>query len=349
MIFDSVLENTNNEKIDLANVAESAYECGLEGAFMHVYENECNYNTIMKAVGLSEAKYYAKTGGDLLVESAEARSKFFDKIIGFFRSILEKIQGMYKKFVNFINEKVRSDANFVKSFKAKFSKDGGFVPFKMEVYSGCIGDEVGKVPAYDAINIPSELDPNKIVQATTINPSVDTKAVIVAARRKIANGVDTENNQALASELKYQMLGDKKEMEITKTVVDAALEVISVTGKTIKMLDKAHKEINNKINSYIKAVESAKKIAIRTSDSNSSEVASSNHAHAINNLNDVVSVMREYANIFTVAFGAHIEAVKTFNKQDKAICIKAWSTLKGATVKTKEVKESAGIFDFELV
>lgn len=346
MIFDSVLENTN---IDLTNVAESAYECGLEGAFMHVYENECNYNTIMKAVGLSEAKYYAKTGGDLLVESAEARSKFFDKIIGFFRSILEKIQGMYKKFVNFINEKVRSDANFVKSFKAKFDKEGGFVPFKMEVYSGCIGDKLGKAPAYDELNIPSELDPNKIARNAAVMPSADTKAIVADARRIIANDVDTENNQALASELKYQMLGDKKEMEISKTIVDTALEVISVTGKTIKMLDNAHKAINNKINSYIKAVESAKKIVIGNSDSNSSEVASSNHAHTINNLNDIVSVMREYANIFTVAFGAQIEAIKTFNKQDKAICIKAWSTLKGATAKTKEVKESAGIFDFELV
>ena len=48
MIFDSVLENTNSE-IDLTNVTESAYECGLEGAFMHVYENECNYNALMRA------------------------------------------------------------------------------------------------------------------------------------------------------------------------------------------------------------------------------------------------------------------------------------------------------------
>ena len=39
---------------------------------MHVYENECNYNAIMKAAGISELKYYKETGGDLFVQEAGA-------------------------------------------------------------------------------------------------------------------------------------------------------------------------------------------------------------------------------------------------------------------------------------
>ena len=46
-------------------VAPSPYPVGIEGALMHVYENECNYNALMKAVGISELKYYQETGKNL--------------------------------------------------------------------------------------------------------------------------------------------------------------------------------------------------------------------------------------------------------------------------------------------
>ena len=62
MIFDSnmVMESATN----LDAVQESPYPLGIEGGLMHVYENECNFNAIMKAAGISELKYYKETGGD---------------------------------------------------------------------------------------------------------------------------------------------------------------------------------------------------------------------------------------------------------------------------------------------
>ena len=38
------------------NVKPSPFEPTIEGALMHVYENACNYNAFMRAVGLAEMK-----------------------------------------------------------------------------------------------------------------------------------------------------------------------------------------------------------------------------------------------------------------------------------------------------
>ena len=53
---------------------------------MHVYENECNYNAIVKSVGISELKYYQETGKDLFVNEAGAFKKFGSKVTAFFKA-----------------------------------------------------------------------------------------------------------------------------------------------------------------------------------------------------------------------------------------------------------------------
>ena len=65
----------NSLAMDSGIVQESPYELGYGGALMHVWENEMNYNAIMKAVGISEMRYYNETGGDLLVQEAGAFSE----------------------------------------------------------------------------------------------------------------------------------------------------------------------------------------------------------------------------------------------------------------------------------
>ena len=91
MIFDSNISAPTNWDA----VQESPYTLGLEGGLMHVYENECNYNAIMKAAGLSELKYYKENGGDLFVQEAGAAGSLIDRFIAFFKKVIEKIKQIF--------------------------------------------------------------------------------------------------------------------------------------------------------------------------------------------------------------------------------------------------------------
>ena len=102
MIFNEM--NTNNTAISYDAVQESPYELGIGGALMHVYENECNYNALMKAAALSEMKYYNQTGGDLFVQEAGAFAGFIQKAKEFFKKVIEKIKSIAKKFIAKINQ-----------------------------------------------------------------------------------------------------------------------------------------------------------------------------------------------------------------------------------------------------
>ena len=104
MIFDSNMSAASATNWDA--VQESPYALGIEGGLMHVYENECNYNAIMKAAGISELKYYKENGGDLFVQEAGAAGGLIQKFIAFFKKVIEKIKQIFKKFVMTISSAV---------------------------------------------------------------------------------------------------------------------------------------------------------------------------------------------------------------------------------------------------
>ena len=84
MIFDSNLGSVPEAGL-------SPYKLGIEGGLMHVYENECNFNALMRAVGISELKYYNDTGRDLFVHEAGAFAGFIEKAKAFFKKVIERL------------------------------------------------------------------------------------------------------------------------------------------------------------------------------------------------------------------------------------------------------------------
>ena len=120
MIFDSNMSAASATNWDA--VQESPYALGVEGALMHVYENECNYNAIMKAAGVSELKYYKENGGDLFVQEAGAAGGLIDRFVAFFKKVIEKIKQMFKKLVMKISSYVSSDKTFVNKYKKEVLK-----------------------------------------------------------------------------------------------------------------------------------------------------------------------------------------------------------------------------------
>ena len=122
MIFDT--NYTSGSSYDNMRVKPSPYPLGLEGALMHVYENECNYNAIMKAVGISELKYYQETGQELFINEAGAFGGFINKVKAFFKKVIEKIKQIFHKFMAVINQYTMSDKDFVKKYeKELYRKD----------------------------------------------------------------------------------------------------------------------------------------------------------------------------------------------------------------------------------
>ena len=134
MIFDT------EGSISMNGVRPSKYTLGLEGALMHVYENECNWNSIMKSVGISELRYYKENGGDLFVNEAGALSSFASKVKAFFKKVWEKIKSIFKKFIMIINSYAINDKSFVKKYekdlRAVNLKDFEFKGYKFNEITG---------------------------------------------------------------------------------------------------------------------------------------------------------------------------------------------------------------------
>ena len=131
MIFDSYNESST---VSLDAVKKSPYPIGYEGALMHVYENELNYYSLMKAVGLSEMKYYQETGGSLFVHEAGAFGSFIEKVKAFFKKVIEKIKSIFKKFIAAIDQYTLENKKFVKKYGQEIMRKN-LTDFEFEGYS----------------------------------------------------------------------------------------------------------------------------------------------------------------------------------------------------------------------
>ena len=131
MIFDSYNESST---VSLDAIKESPYPLGYEGALMHVYENELNYYSLMKAVGLSEMKYYQETGKELFLNEAGAFGSFIEKVKAFFKKVIEKIKSIFKKFIAAIDQYTLENKKFVKKYGQEIMRKN-LTDFEFEGYS----------------------------------------------------------------------------------------------------------------------------------------------------------------------------------------------------------------------
>lgn len=331
MIFDSNISTA--PATDWNAVQESPYALGLEGGLMHVYENECNFNAIMKSAGISELKYYKENGGDLFVQEAGAAGGLIDKFIAFFKKVIEKIKQIYKKFVMQISSYVSSDKTFVQKYKKEVFKN--FKPFKFTGWKGLLDE--GKTPNFNAIPLGSgsaaqlaNFHSSKPMDDDTIQTTVNR------IRTDVANGESVENDQEFRTALRNQLYGeDKEEVEITASKCAECFELISDTKKGIKDAEKAEKEITDKIGKYIKELEKARDIVTKSLGSDGdSDATTDMKSNRINAITKNVELQKEYSNIATTAFSVFIGAIKDANRQAKAICVRALNS--GSKKSTEE-------------
>lgn len=338
MIFDTNYSSTG----DLSAVKESPYELGLSGALMHVYENECNYNAIMKSVGLSELKYYQETGKDLFLNEASAFSGFIDKVIAFFKAVIEKIKAIFKKFVAVIDQYHLSDKDFVKKYGDKLVRKN-LADFEFEGYKfGDFSD------IHDKINTAgSTLE----LSLTRWNDYYDTDKDYFGKKSysydlyKDPDSINDKKEKQRAEmlgksgkmdesefkdELKKMLYGDDEKETLDKINIREQLNIITDTKENIKNVEKSQKEIEKNINTLIKNLDKLP-MEITKSDkyNRKNKDMDDNKDKTINtvikNINNKVDLSKSRSNDITIAFGMLVKAYKDRNRQAKAICVKALS------------------------
>lgn len=319
----------NSLAMDSGVVQESPYDLGYGGALMHVWENERNYNAIMKAVGVSEMRYYNETGGDLLVQEAGAFSGFIDKVKAFFKKIIEKIKSIFQKFVAKINQFTMKDKDFVKKYTKELtgkSTDG----FEFEGYEFGRLESFTSVPYTDVSadaaglsNVNSSYGKN--VKAQSTNDEIND--IVEKHRGGIVGGSagsldESEFKDALLDKF-YGNDGEKTTLENIK--VYDWLGYINKTNDATKAVDKAKSSVINNINKMINYIdkESSKEIKNISDELTAEEKESKSNRVA--RLNNVIAVMKSLADDYTVYFSMLSKAVLDRNRQAKAICVKLLS------------------------
>ena len=355
MIFDSYNESGT---VSLDAIKESPYPLGYEGALMHVYENELNYYSLMKAVGLSEMKYYQETGGSLFVHEAGAFGSFIEKVKAFFKKVIEKIKSIFKKFIAAIDQYTLENKKFVKKYGQEIMRKN-LTDFEFEGYSFKSLDSSAKTftDNSDAIekaitgleNTHSDIEKgtkNGFTSAVTTfaGPSASildginigatmttdekTKAQELARGKLIADSkaLDTDDFRDRLQELFYGDGKDGDKETLDKINIRTQLNYIDDSKTTIKKVEKNQKDITKHIDNALKKLDKLpNEMRKNFGDSNYNGVVKGEQQNLINLINNILDGARSASNDITVGFGVLVQAYKDRVTQAKAICVKALS------------------------
>ena len=356
MIFDSYNESST---VSLDAIKESPYPLGYEGALMHVYENELNYYSLMKAVGLSEMKYYQETGGSLFVHEAGAFGSFIEKVKAFFKKVIEKIKSIFKKFIAAIDQYTLENKKFVKKYGQEIMRKN-LTDFEFEGYKfSKLDDEASKfttasknieTAVTNLENVHANIEKGTYAGLTFSTPSFATTNSILdgieigssmtseqkTAAQEIARGklvgeaggkrLDTDDFRDRLQELFYGdgKDGDKETLENIN--MRTQLNYIDDSKTTIKKVEKNQKDITKHIDNALKKLDKLpNEMRKNFGDSNYNGVVKDEQQNLINLINNILDGARSASNDITVGFGVLVQAYKDRVTQAKAICVKALS------------------------
>ena len=358
MLFDTISESTVT---NWDEIQPSKYEANLEGALMLVYENECNYNALMKAAALSELKYYQETGGDLFVHEAGAFGSFLEKAKNFFKKIIEKIKQLFKKFFMTISSYGNKDKSWVKKYEKDVTKATGYIDdmefkgykFKSDLNSVSFNDKANDVLdkyGKDITDTSRHLNDKGKAEYNYDNPFDDEDKVddeIEKHRAIIAGESGSMDESEFRDKLKELFYGDLEPEILDGKDINLRdqLNYIYDTKTTIRDAEREEKKITKSFTNLIKSLEEAQKIFTKTVKVGDevyyggvitaakgriySDDYANNHNKqrdvAIKVINQRIKILNAVSAAITTANGIYCQALKDRNRQAKAICIKAVS------------------------
>ena len=339
MILDT--RSTTAANASLAGVQESKYELGLEGALMHVYESECNYNAIIKSVGISELKYYQETGKDLFVNEAGAFKGFLGKVKAFFQAVIEKIKSIFKKFAATMNKYLLSDKDFEKKYRKQvLDKLSGAKDFEVKGYTfdglddfiKSLKNKVGSVYQMQLGKI-NKIGTDGGADTYTSKGDLDADGIETAkdtTRGSILGGeaCDVEDFRKELKNKCYGNDGEKEDIKVDSAYMAAAFDRLKTAKSDIDNANEAQKKLTDEISKVIKALDGLGDKFDKNhkdddkADELSNAEAKSKQTKAVNN---TIDILKAASNDYTTAFGTAVGALKDRNRQAKAFAVKALS------------------------
>ena len=298
--------------------AEEMNECGViecvddpdVACYRIALENEMNYNAIMNAFMTKEYSVLESTGAEMVYEAVDV-SKFFTFIEANVKKFWGKIQGVFKKVMDFIAEYVVYNKAFVKKYKGvdmaaptkekefKGFKFGEFVVDYMDMYN-----EITK-----AIVDPTQLHKYSSAEAaeevvTKFNSGFDAVKDKV---RGVACGKDVVAADDFDGALKEKFYGSKE-----KEVVE-----LKAFSKLIEDLEGAKKVKDTAKEMYKKAEAAVKKMIsdVKTAEKQAGKEAKESGKKA----NSAMRVGKCYTDALNATIGI---MSKTFSAQSRAIIVK---------------------------
>lgn len=337
MLFNGTISESTVTNWD--EIQPSKYEANLEGALMLVYENECNYNALMRAAGLSELKYYQETGGDLFLQEAGAFGGFLEKAKAFFKAVVEKIKALFKKFFMTINKFVLNDKQWVKKYEKEIMRATNIKDMEFKGYTFKDLDK-NKDSIKGKAN--SLIGGNKLTKISYANKASgdweaynDEDAVndeIEKERGNIVGSSSPMDESEFRDKLKEMFYGDTEKEILDGSDIDLRqqLQYIRDIKDATKAANDMEKDVTKSIDDLIKAIESKIKEFSKVTDyelKNTPEAKkiSDDKNEAIKALNQRIKIQKSISNDYTTVCGMLCQALKDRNRQAKAICIKAVS------------------------
>ena len=327
MFFEtSIAESTTS----YGDVAATKYEANLEGALMLVYENECNYNALVKAAALSELKYYKENGGDLFVQESGAFAGFVNKAKAFFKKVIEKIKALFKKFAMTVTSFINSDKDWVKKYEKQIKQAGAYLDADFSFKGYKFGDINAFINGNSFSNV-TEAVAKKFDGGgfKTEKAYEDDDARNDAIEEKRAALVNISSNKVtedeLREEVKEALYGADGKIDLESKDIDINKQLNFVKGSAadIKTAQKIEKDAVKAIDSVIKFLDKQGTEMTKTISTDRSDAQNEATKNFIKGINDSIKVEQALANSITLICGIVCQALKDRSRQAKAICIKA--------------------------
>lgn len=293
MFYDAFTESAA-PAVDFSQIPDFKYECNYEGALMSIYEAECNFNNIMKAVGISELKYFKESqGGDLFMEQEDSRKAFIDKILAWFKDKVEAVWAFIKKWALTFKNAFVDSGKFVAKYKPVIEKaDIQSFKFKGFKYSGI--EKCPKIVLWPFVN-DAPMEEDKI-------------------RGKVC-GLDTDvSAKEFAGKYNEILKGSAsaEELDISKSDVLAAFGKLdkSAIAKKVKKVETTAKQVDSMFSAVKKELNKSKDKSEELTAQFKAFKGSANAAHK--------------------AIAIYTSALYAESKQAKAIILTALSKVKKA-------------------
>ena len=316
-------------------IAQECFEDNMHVAALRVVaESENNWNQIMQAIAVTELASYEETG-DADYYITESGSGFLASVKEFFKKLLEKIKGIFQKFIATIDSWSKDDKAFISKYKDKILK-ANTSDFEFEGYTFTYKKDI----SFDRAGVKSQNLNNLITGSPTAKTKDEWETITKEFRGDKLEDLCDEYRAAVidtiatykpdkcdSSDFSSDMFEALRNGESSKSTIDKVspidfITTIQDTGDIKKRTKKAYDALQRGINDAIKDVETAEK-NVRKDLPNTTD--KEKKAGYVSFCGAFTGFLRMKESINTQAYGAWLQAVKDENRQAKAVCVKLMS------------------------